>query len=144
LQHFVEFVFSKVFSRVFFKSIKWRRFQTGNRKIIDLHSSAFLKRGRILRSVHYYLFIYSLARVPHKCTSTSHKIKTLIILKIRSFILKIENFGINSNLLFKICCGMIFNFFPSVNRYILMDILANLPVLPVYRLPVLQSLHHTH
>jgi hypothetical protein len=61
LQHFVAFVFSKisdgrhtVWSRVereFFKSIKWRRFQTGNRKIIDLHSFAFLKSGRIFTLV---------------------------------------------------------------------------------------------
>jgi hypothetical protein len=51
LQHFLEFVFSKIsdgrrtvwpgVERVFSKRIKWWRFQTGNIKIIDLHSFAF-------------------------------------------------------------------------------------------------------
>jgi hypothetical protein len=42
----------------------------------------------------------SLVRTSRKCTS--HKIKTLLILKSRRFTLKIENFGIISNILFKI------------------------------------------
>jgi hypothetical protein len=43
-------------------------------------------------------------------------------------------------------CGMIFNFLPKIPiffRYILKAILANLPVLPVTGLPVLQSLYLT-
>jgi hypothetical protein len=45
-------------------------------------------------------FVYSLVRIPRKCTR--YKIKTLRILKSWRFTLEIGNFGIISNLLFKI------------------------------------------
>jgi hypothetical protein len=47
----------------------------------------------------FNFFVYSLVRVPRKCTS--HKVKTLRILKSQSFTLEIENVGIISYLLFK-------------------------------------------
>jgi hypothetical protein len=51
----------------------------------------------------FTLLVYSLVRVPRKCTS--HKIKTLLILKSQSVTLEIENFGIISILFFlKLIC----------------------------------------
>jgi hypothetical protein len=57
MEHFEEFIFSKIpddhhtgwprVERIIFKSIKWLRFQTGNRKIIDLYYFTFLKGGHM-------------------------------------------------------------------------------------------------